>query len=48
MIVDFHKTIRKGENTMLKELYETPELEIVEFENEDIVTDSNELPAIPF
>lgn len=24
--------------------YETPELEIVLFENEDIVTDSNELP----
>ena len=28
----------------MKALYETPELEIVEFENEDIVTDSNELP----
>ena len=27
----------------MKALYETPELEIVEFENEDIVTDSNEL-----
>ena len=27
---------------MMKALYETPELEIVEFENEDIVTDSNE------
>ena len=27
---------------MKKALYETPELEIVEFENEDIVTDSNE------
>lgn len=32
----------------MKALYETPELEIVEFENEDIVTDSNELPPIPF
>ena len=27
---------------MMKALYETPELDIVEFENEDIVTDSNE------
>ena len=26
----------------MKALYETPELEIVEFENEDIVTVSNE------
>ncbi len=25
--------------------YETPELEIVLFENEDIITDSNELPG---
>ena len=27
----------------MKALYEKPELEVVEFENEDIVTDSNEL-----
>lgn len=33
---------------MQKELYEAAELEVIQFENEDIVTDSNELPAIPF
>lgn len=33
---------------MRKELYEAVELEVIEFQNEDIVTDSNELPAIPF
>ena len=37
----------------MKALYETPELEIVEFENEDIVTDSrpnceNETIDVPF
>lgn len=25
----------------MKEIYETPEMEIVEFENEDIITDSD-------
>lgn len=33
---------------MLKELYEAAELEVIVFANEDIVTDSNELPPIPF
>lgn len=33
---------------MQKELYESAELEVIRFENEDIVTDSNELPPIPF
>ena len=28
----------------MKERYETPEMEIVEFETEDIITASNELP----
>lgn len=26
--------------------YETPELEVVLFENEDIITDSNEMPGV--
>lgn len=33
---------------MMKELYEAVELEVIEFQNEDIVTDSNELPPVPF
>lgn len=33
---------------MQKELYEVAELDVIEFANEDIVTDSNELPQIPF
>lgn len=33
---------------MLKEKYEAAELEVIAFANEDIVTDSNELPQIPF
>lgn len=32
----------------MKELYQAVELEVIEFVNEDIVTDSNELPPIPF
>lgn len=32
----------------MKALYETPELEIVEFENEDIVTNSNEIEEDEF
>lgn len=32
---------------MQKELYEAAELEVIQFENEDIVTDSNELPPVP-
>ena len=32
----------------MKERYETPEMEIVEFETEDIITTSgNELPGMP-
>lgn len=35
----------------MKERYETPEMEIVEFETEDIITtsgdDNNKLPVIP-
>ncbi len=32
----------------MKERYETPEMEIVEFETEDIITDStNDLPGMP-
>ena len=27
--------------------YETPEMEVVEFETEDIITASNDLPEIP-
>lgn len=31
----------------MKEKYTAPEIEIVEFENEDIITESNELPTNP-
>lgn len=31
----------------MKERYETPEMEIVEFETEDIITASNDLPTLP-
>ncbi len=30
----------------MKERYETPEMEIVEFETEDIITASNDLPPV--
>lgn len=30
----------------MKEVYETPEMEVVEFETEDIITASNDLPEI--
>ena len=30
----------------MKEVYETPEMEVVEFETEDIITASNALPEI--
>ena len=30
----------------MKERYETPEMEIVEFETEDIITASNDLPGM--
>lgn len=30
----------------MKERYETPEMEIVEFETEDIITASNDLPPM--
>lgn len=32
----------------MKERYETPEMEIVEFETEDIITTSAETPFAPF
>ena len=35
------KTRIKGRQTSMKERYETPEMEIVEFEIEDIITTSN-------
>lgn len=31
----------------MKEIYETPEMEVVEFETEDIITASGELPFVP-
>ncbi len=31
----------------MKEVYETPEMEVVEFETEDIITASGELPFVP-
>lgn len=31
----------------MKERYETPEMEVVEFETEDIITTSGELPFVP-
>ena len=30
----------------MKERYETPEMEIVEFETEDIITGSNDIPPV--
>ena len=42
------KTRIKGRQKNMKERYETPEMEIVEFETEDIITTSgNELPGMP-
>ena len=33
----------------MKEIYETPEMEIVEFETEDVITTSTiELPFVPY
>ena len=42
------KTRIKGRQTSMKERYETPEMEIVEFETEDIITTSggNDLPQV--
>ena len=45
------KTRIKGRQTSMKERYETPEMEIVEFETEDIITtsgnaDDNSLPGM--
>lgn len=30
----------------MKEVYETPKMEIVEFETEDVITTSNDLPPM--
>ena len=40
------KTRIKGRQKNMKERYETPEMEIVEFETEDIITASNDLPPM--
>ena len=40
------KTRIKGRQTSMKERYEIPEMEIVEFETEDIITASNDLPQV--
>ena len=45
------KTRIKGRQTSMKERYEIPEMEIVEFETEDIITtsglqDENALPEV--
>lgn len=32
---------------MIKKIYEEPEMEIVNVEMEDVITNSNELPIIP-
>ena len=32
----------------MKEKYTAPEMEIVEFDNEDIITTSNNTPELPF
>ena len=32
----------------MKDVYETPEMEVVEFETEDIITASNDLPEVTF
>ena len=42
------KTRIKGRQTSMKERYEIPEMEIVEFETEDIITTSGEnaLPGV--
>lgn len=31
----------------MKEVYETPEMEVVEFETEDIITASGDTPFVP-
>lgn len=31
----------------MKEVYEKPEMEVIEFETEDVILDSNELPILP-
>ena len=43
------KTRIKGRQKNMKERYETPEMEIVEFETEDIITASgnDDLPEMP-
>lgn len=40
---------QNGGKTMkdIKESYETPEIEVIEFETEDIITASGELPFVP-
>lgn len=30
-----------------KKLYESPEMEIIRFEEEDVITSSNETPGVP-
>ena len=54
-MADVHKNMNTAQNdgnherrkTSMKERYETPEMEIVEFETEDIITTSgNDLPPM--
>lgn len=39
--------IIKQEENKMKEKYTTPEMELVEFETEDIITESNKLQDTP-
>ena len=32
----------------MKEIYTIPDMEIIQFEGEDVVTSSNDLPVVPF
>lgn len=34
-------------NEHMKKFFETPECTVIEFDNEDIITTSNELPDVP-
>lgn len=38
---------QNGGIKMIKKIYEEPEMEIVNVEMEDVITNSNELPIIP-
>lgn len=48
-VIDKHDKIKSEKETDkdMKKEFETPTVEIVEFDNEDVITTSNELPDAP-